>query len=33
MNIVECINVQKTYLQGQIEVHALKDITLSIPKG
>ena len=33
MNIVECINVQKTYLQGQIEVHELKDITLSIPKG
>ena len=33
MNIVECIDVQKTYLQGQIEVHALKDITLSIQKG
>jgi putative ABC transport system ATP-binding protein len=33
MNIVECIGVQKTYLQGQIEVHALKDITLSIQKG
>ena len=33
MNIVECIEVQKTYLQGQIEVHALKDITLSIQKG
>ena len=33
MNIVECIDVQKTYLQGQIEVNALKDITLSIQKG
>ena len=33
MNIVECIDVQKTYLQGQIEVHALRDITLSIQKG
>ena len=33
MKIVECINVQKTYRQGQIEVHALKDICLSIEKG
>jgi putative ABC transport system ATP-binding protein len=33
MNIVECIDVQKTYQQGQIEVHALKDISLSIKKG
>ena len=33
MKIVECINVQKTYRQGQIEVHALKDISLAIEKG
>jgi putative ABC transport system ATP-binding protein len=33
MNIVECINVQKTYRQGQIEVHALNDISLTIEKG
>jgi len=33
MKIVECINVQKTYRQGQIEVHALKDISLTIEKG
>jgi putative ABC transport system ATP-binding protein len=33
MNIVECIDLQKTYQQGQIEVYALKDINLSIKKG
>ena len=33
MNIVECIDVQKTYQQGRIEVQALKDINLSIGKG
>ncbi len=33
MNIVECIDVQKTYRQGRIEVQALKDINLSIGKG
>jgi len=33
MKIVECIDVQKTYRQGQIEVHALKDISLTIEKG
>jgi len=33
MNIVECIEVQKTYRQGQIEVNALKDISLAIEKG
>ena len=33
MKIVECIDVQKTYRQGQIEVHALKDISLVIEKG
>lgn len=33
MKIVECIEVQKTYRQGQIEVNALKDISLVIEKG
>ena len=33
MNIVECIDVQKTYRQGQIEGQALKDISLGIEKG
>jgi len=33
MNIVQCIDVQKTYQQGQVEVHALKDISLTIEKG
>jgi len=33
MTIVECIDVQKTYQQGRIEVQALKDINLSIEKG
>ena len=33
MKIVECIDVQKTYQQGRIEVQALKDINLSIEKG
>jgi len=33
MNIVECIDVSKTYHQGRIEIHALKDIDLSIAKG
>lgn len=33
MKIVECINVNKTYQQGQIKVHALRDISLVIEKG
>jgi putative ABC transport system ATP-binding protein len=33
MKIVECYNVNKTYHQGQVEVHALKNINLSINKG
>ena len=33
MSIVECIDVSKTYHQGQIEIHALKDVNLSIAKG
>ena len=33
MGIVECIEVSKTYHQGQIEIHALKNIDLSITRG
>jgi putative ABC transport system ATP-binding protein len=33
MAIVECLEVNKTYRQGQVEVHALKDINLTITKG
>jgi putative ABC transport system ATP-binding protein len=33
MKIVECIDVNKTYRQGQIEVAALKDLSLTIEKG
>jgi putative ABC transport system ATP-binding protein len=33
MTIVECLNVNKTYRQGQVEVQALKDINLAINKG
>jgi len=33
MNIVECIDVSKTYHQGQIEIDALKNIDLAITKG
>jgi len=33
MNIVECIDIKKTYKQGQIEVHALRNISLNIEKG
>jgi len=33
MKIVECIDVNKTYHQGQIEVVALKDVSLTIEKG
>jgi putative ABC transport system ATP-binding protein len=33
MSIVECIDVSKTYHQGRIEIHALKNIDLSITKG
>jgi len=32
MKIVECIKVKKTYRQGEIEVHALKDVSLVIEK-
>jgi len=33
MNIVECIDVKKTYRQGKVEVNALNGISLSIQKG
>ena len=33
MNIVECIDLEKTYHQGQIDVHALKNISLAIKSG
>lgn len=33
MNIVECTQVNKIYRQGRIEVHALKDVSLSIDRG
>ena len=33
MNIVECINVTKTYLQGRINVQALRGVNLAIEKG
>jgi len=33
MKIVECIDVKKSYRQGEIEVHALRDISLAIEKG
>jgi len=33
MNIVECVDVSKTYRQGRIEIHALNNVNLSIAKG
>jgi len=33
MSIVECIDINKTYQQGKIEVHALKSVSLSIDRG
>ena len=33
MAIVECINVNKTYYQGNVKVEALKNVNLSIDKG
>lgn len=33
MKIVECIDIKKTYQQGQIKVHALRDVSLVIEKG
>lgn len=33
MSIVECIDVNKTYQQGKVEVQALKGVSLSVDKG
>jgi putative ABC transport system ATP-binding protein len=33
VEIVECIDINKTYRQGQVEVQALKDVSLKINKG
>ncbi len=33
MNIVECIDVKKTYQQGKVDVQALKGVNLSIAQG
>ena len=33
MKIVECVDVKKSYRQGEIEVHALRDVSLVIEKG
>ena len=33
MSIVECRDINKTYQQGKIAVHALKSVSLSIDKG
>jgi len=33
MTIVECVDVTKTYQQGQLSVSALKDISLQISRG
>ncbi len=33
MKIVECIDIKKSYRQGEIEVHALRDLSLIIEKG
>jgi len=33
MKIVECIDIKKTYQQGQLKLHALRDVSLVIEKG
>ena len=33
MPIVECEGVSKTYRQGSIEVHALRDVSVNIEAG
>ena len=33
MKIVECVDVNKTYRQGQVTVQALKDINIHINKN
>jgi putative ABC transport system ATP-binding protein len=33
MSIVECVDITKTYQQGQVNVQALKDVSLQIARG
>lgn len=33
MSIVECVDINKTYQQGKVQVHALKGVSLSIDEG
>ena len=33
MKIVQCCNINKSYTQGQVTVHALQDLSLQIDKG
>lgn len=33
MNIVECIDVKKTYQQGKVDVQALKGVSLTVKQG
>ena len=33
MKIVECIDVKKSYRQGEVDIHALRNISLVIEKG
>ncbi len=33
MNIVECVNIKKTYQQGKVQVAALRGVSLSIDRG
>ncbi|UCH21899.1 MAG: ABC transporter ATP-binding protein [Deltaproteobacteria bacterium] len=33
MKIVECIEIDKTYQQGKVKVHALRNISMNIEKG
>ena len=33
MKIVECVNLNKTYRQGQVTVQALRDLSMQIDKG
>jgi ABC-type dipeptide/oligopeptide/nickel transport system ATPase subunit len=33
MHIVECVDVSKTYKQGQVTVQALKNVSLKIDRG
>lgn len=33
MNIVEAVDITKTYKQGKVDVHALRDVSLTVEKG